>query len=209
MPPPPHYTRGYGRLFLEHVTQADQGCDFDFLEHDSRLAGLGWRRQRVNQIDVRPRLRKASRSEGFVMKQLAPSFSAVLRSRGNPRTSRRRRELGVCRGLAKALEAHHYRHSSADSDPARPDPGIRASLILPSTLNVFERLLPVGHNQQLDIVCGYQARLRAGDTHRLDYLPRPESLSLAHPPPNRKPDHTEPITLDTLRRKLFHTKVCV
>jgi len=30
-PPPPHYHRGYGRLFLEHVTQANQGCDFDFL----------------------------------------------------------------------------------------------------------------------------------------------------------------------------------
>ena len=30
-PPPPHYRRGYGRLFLEHVTQANLGCDFDFL----------------------------------------------------------------------------------------------------------------------------------------------------------------------------------
>lgn len=30
-PPAPHYTRGYGRLFLDHVTQADEGCDFDFL----------------------------------------------------------------------------------------------------------------------------------------------------------------------------------
>jgi dihydroxy-acid dehydratase len=29
--PPPHYQRGYGRLFLEHVTQANLGCDFDFL----------------------------------------------------------------------------------------------------------------------------------------------------------------------------------
>jgi dihydroxy-acid dehydratase len=29
--PAPHYTRGYGRLFLDHVTQADLGCDFDFL----------------------------------------------------------------------------------------------------------------------------------------------------------------------------------
>jgi dihydroxy-acid dehydratase len=29
--PKPHYTRGYGRLFLEHVTQAHLGCDFDFL----------------------------------------------------------------------------------------------------------------------------------------------------------------------------------
>jgi dihydroxy-acid dehydratase len=31
VPPPRHYERGYGRLFLDHVTQADQGCDFDFL----------------------------------------------------------------------------------------------------------------------------------------------------------------------------------
>jgi len=29
--PKPHYERGYGRLFLEHVTQANLGCDFDFL----------------------------------------------------------------------------------------------------------------------------------------------------------------------------------
>jgi dihydroxy-acid dehydratase len=32
-PPAPRYTRGYGRLFLEHVNQAHQGCDFDFLRH--------------------------------------------------------------------------------------------------------------------------------------------------------------------------------
>jgi L-arabonate dehydrase len=31
IPPPRHYDRGYGRLFLDHVTQADLGCDFDFL----------------------------------------------------------------------------------------------------------------------------------------------------------------------------------
>ena len=30
--PKPHYTRGYGRMFLEHVTQANLGCDFDFLQ---------------------------------------------------------------------------------------------------------------------------------------------------------------------------------
>jgi dihydroxy-acid dehydratase len=28
----PHYTRGYGKLFLDHVTQAHLGCDFDFLQ---------------------------------------------------------------------------------------------------------------------------------------------------------------------------------
>jgi dihydroxy-acid dehydratase len=30
-PPTPHYDRGYGKLFLDHVTQANLGCDFDFL----------------------------------------------------------------------------------------------------------------------------------------------------------------------------------
>jgi dihydroxy-acid dehydratase len=29
--PAPHYERGYGKLFLDHVTQANHGCDFDFL----------------------------------------------------------------------------------------------------------------------------------------------------------------------------------
>jgi dihydroxy-acid dehydratase len=31
-PPSPRYTRGFGALYLQHVTQADAGCDFDFLE---------------------------------------------------------------------------------------------------------------------------------------------------------------------------------
>jgi L-arabonate dehydrase len=35
-PPPRHYDRGYGRMFLDHVTQADLGCDFDFLSPDYR-----------------------------------------------------------------------------------------------------------------------------------------------------------------------------
>lgn len=30
-PPPPPYSRGYGALYLNHVGQADTGCDFDFL----------------------------------------------------------------------------------------------------------------------------------------------------------------------------------
>jgi dihydroxy-acid dehydratase len=29
--PPPAYERGYGRMFIDHVTQADKGADFDFL----------------------------------------------------------------------------------------------------------------------------------------------------------------------------------
>jgi L-arabonate dehydrase len=30
-PPEPHYLRGYGRMFLDHILQAHEGCDFDFL----------------------------------------------------------------------------------------------------------------------------------------------------------------------------------
>jgi dihydroxy-acid dehydratase len=30
-PPPPAFSRGYGKLYLDHVLQAPQGCDFDFL----------------------------------------------------------------------------------------------------------------------------------------------------------------------------------
>jgi dihydroxy-acid dehydratase len=34
-----HYDRGYGRLFIDHILQAHQGCDFDFLQGASRPAG--------------------------------------------------------------------------------------------------------------------------------------------------------------------------
>ena len=34
--PAPPYTRGYGKLFLDHILQADQGCDFDFLRGADR-----------------------------------------------------------------------------------------------------------------------------------------------------------------------------
>jgi dihydroxyacid dehydratase/phosphogluconate dehydratase len=30
-PQPRRYPRGYGRLFAEHIQQANDGCDFDFL----------------------------------------------------------------------------------------------------------------------------------------------------------------------------------
>jgi dihydroxy-acid dehydratase len=32
--PAPLYSRGYGKLYQEQVTQAHQGCDFEFLHHD-------------------------------------------------------------------------------------------------------------------------------------------------------------------------------
>ena len=34
-PRPPRYRRGYGKLFLEQVTQAHEGCDFRFLRKDA------------------------------------------------------------------------------------------------------------------------------------------------------------------------------
>ncbi len=32
LPPPKRYERGYGWMFSQHILQADQGCDFDYLE---------------------------------------------------------------------------------------------------------------------------------------------------------------------------------
>ena len=31
------YARGYTKLYINHVTQADKGCDFDFLEGDHHI----------------------------------------------------------------------------------------------------------------------------------------------------------------------------
>jgi len=36
--PPPKFERGYGALYQQHITQADQGCDFDFLESTAPTA---------------------------------------------------------------------------------------------------------------------------------------------------------------------------
>ncbi|HWP25879.1 MAG TPA: dihydroxy-acid dehydratase, partial [Xanthobacteraceae bacterium] len=35
-PPPPRYERGYGVMFSQHIGQADEGCDFDFLAGTQR-----------------------------------------------------------------------------------------------------------------------------------------------------------------------------
>ncbi len=38
--PPPggqRYERGYGRMFFEHIQQANDGCDFDFLQRSGRI----------------------------------------------------------------------------------------------------------------------------------------------------------------------------
>jgi dihydroxy-acid dehydratase len=37
-PPPAKHLRGYPRLYIEHVLQANEGCDFDFLRPDSEEA---------------------------------------------------------------------------------------------------------------------------------------------------------------------------
>ena len=39
--PPAKYARGYGALYLQHITQANEGCDFDFLEAGRADPGAG------------------------------------------------------------------------------------------------------------------------------------------------------------------------
>ncbi len=36
--PPPRYARGYGAMYSQHIGQADEGCDFDFLEGRAAIA---------------------------------------------------------------------------------------------------------------------------------------------------------------------------
>jgi dihydroxy-acid dehydratase len=36
--PPPRYARGYGAMYSQHIGQADEGCDFDFLEGQAPIA---------------------------------------------------------------------------------------------------------------------------------------------------------------------------
>ncbi|HZH05344.1 MAG TPA: L-arabinonate dehydratase [Lautropia sp.] len=40
-PPKPRFSRGYGALYLKHIRQADQGCDFDFLEAEVKAGADG------------------------------------------------------------------------------------------------------------------------------------------------------------------------
>ena len=35
--PPPRIPRGYGLMFAQHVRQANEGCDFDFLEGQQQV----------------------------------------------------------------------------------------------------------------------------------------------------------------------------
>jgi dihydroxy-acid dehydratase len=35
--PAPRFPRGYGRLFVDHIQQANHGCDFDFLEGTAKI----------------------------------------------------------------------------------------------------------------------------------------------------------------------------
>jgi dihydroxy-acid dehydratase len=37
-PPKPQYARGYGQMFSQHIKQANEGCDFDFLEGTAPIA---------------------------------------------------------------------------------------------------------------------------------------------------------------------------
>ena len=50
-----HYDRGYGRLYIDHTLQADQGCDFDFLpswagQDDQDVAGPGQGKRAAEEL---------------------------------------------------------------------------------------------------------------------------------------------------------------
>ena len=75
-PPPPAFTRGYGKLYLDHVLQAPDGADFDFLRGGpgqdwsptSRRATEGVRLRLLNNF-------RRSRGEPFRSQRAIPDES--------------------------------------------------------------------------------------------------------------------------------------
>ena len=69
-PAPPVYPRGYGLLFMRHVTQAHEGCDFDFLHRggvDARAGdSLNWY-ERLTHIPMTRRMAAFARRVGCVL----------------------------------------------------------------------------------------------------------------------------------------------
>ncbi len=39
--PKPHFTRGFGKIYLKYIQQANEGCDFDFLETEPAHEAAG------------------------------------------------------------------------------------------------------------------------------------------------------------------------
>ena len=59
-PPPRRYERGYGVMFSQHIQQANEGCDFDFLRTDPRCPGARTRHllgPRCHRDDARRAIR--------------------------------------------------------------------------------------------------------------------------------------------------------
>jgi dihydroxy-acid dehydratase len=48
----PHYDRGYGRLFLDHILQADEGCDFDVLRYSRSESVEGEAKRAADHLPV-------------------------------------------------------------------------------------------------------------------------------------------------------------
>src|SRR5260370_2434357 len=62
-PRPPYFSRGYGRLFLDHVLQANEGCDFHYLRgktprrfEDSAGPSIAYHRPRAPRHRLPPPL---------------------------------------------------------------------------------------------------------------------------------------------------------
>jgi dihydroxy-acid dehydratase len=47
-----HYDRGYGRLFLDHILQADEGCDFDVLRYSRSETVEGESKRAADHLPV-------------------------------------------------------------------------------------------------------------------------------------------------------------
>ena len=91
-PPAPRYPRGYGAMYSAHIGQADEGCDFDFLEGTAAGRRAGdplkiYLLRRVGQGSARKLARSAGESPAQVRRSEPPgSECCASRRQRRPRS---------------------------------------------------------------------------------------------------------------------------
>ena len=127
--PAPRYTRGYGRLHVDHVLQADEGCDLDFLtgppEEGRQVPyGLfggwvgGWSFGQVPNDRRFPSFSSLTRFRRKLPTQTGVGPARTRRRSAAPRTGPLERLTDTCRRTMAMRRPNHRAGSS--TTPARP-----------------------------------------------------------------------------------------
>ena len=145
-PPEPGYSRGYARLYVEHVQQADKGADLDFLVGASGAAGAAGQPLGPNVIRNHQRLPTLITSPLDTGQRWSGSASArTPSSRTAPSEMRRRSALSDSPG----------RHWRSSSKGRVTDPG---GVVTDQQRYLVPGLLRLAPSPQVDCVADMQER---------------------------------------------------